>query len=136
MALTYEEPKSDDSDDHHFSALALLTGIADYFEIKDESIVGEWITTNTLPSEYDLQFFPNPYSYNSLANIQFTTPYRSQIRVKLYDLLGQEITGISSVVFEPGSHRFGFKMPELTSGVYFLSVSGSTHCTIPITIVH
>lgn len=71
------------------------------------------------PGEFELkQNYPNPF--NPTTTIQFTLPKESHVKVKVFNLLGQEVTtliderhmaGTDKVVFDAGKYN-------LSSGIY------------------
>lgn len=72
--------------------------------------------TNKL-NEYSLeQNYPNPF--NSITNIDFEIPFRQGVKLKLYDILGNEIEELLNEERDAGKHRIKFDSAELSSGVY------------------
>jgi hypothetical protein len=72
----------------------------------------------TIPLIYELgQNYPNPF--NPTTNIKFTVPVRSEVRLVLMNVLGQEVKVISAGSFEAGSHTVTLDASSLASGVYF-----------------
>jgi len=84
-----------------------------YTELKGEGDV---------PSSYSLsQNFPNPF--NPETKILVTLPERSNIKITVYDVIGNEVAVIAEGEFMPGGHEFVFDGSKLTSGVYFYRIS-------------
>jgi hypothetical protein len=72
----------------------------------------------TLPDEFTLsQNYPNPF--NPTTKIQFTIVNRQLTIVKVYDLIGREVSTLVNEVKEPGTHTVTFDGSNLVSGVYF-----------------
>lgn len=72
------------------------------------------------------QNYPNPF--NSTSNINYYLPQSGEVSIKIYDILGREISTIVSEVQDAGYHRIPFtsECMHLASGVYFYRmVSGS-----------
>ena len=64
-----------------------------------------------------LQNYPNPF--NPRTNIQFSIPKTAFIRLKIFNLLGQEVDIIVSGMLEKGTHQFIWDASQFASGVYF-----------------
>ncbi len=79
------------------------------------------------PNEFGLeQNFPNPF--NPSTKIRFKIPSNSELHsanVKLivYDLLGNEITKLVDEPKSPGNYEVTFDAKDLSSGVYFYQLS-------------
>jgi photosystem II stability/assembly factor-like uncharacterized protein len=68
--------------------------------------------------EYSLsQNYPNPF--NPSTKIKFEIPSASLVTLKVYDLLGNEITTLVDEEKTAGVYEVKFKAEELTSGIYF-----------------
>jgi hypothetical protein len=72
-----------------------------------------------VPGEYVLeQNFPNPF--NPTTSIVFSLPEETEVTLKVYSILGQEIaTLISNKYLDAGEHEITFDASNLSSGVYF-----------------
>jgi hypothetical protein len=72
-----------------------------------------------IPAEFSLrQNYPNPF--NPSTTILFDLPKKSQVSLKIYDLLGKEIaTLVNNEEMSAGSYSKEFNASRLTSGVYF-----------------
>ncbi len=62
------------------------------------------------------QNYPNPF--NPSTNITFSTTRRGAVQLKVYDLLGSEVTTIVDRMVDAGTHSIVFDASELRSGVY------------------
>jgi ligand-binding sensor domain-containing protein len=71
-----------------------------------------------IPVGYRLgQNYPNPF--NPSTTLRVDVPERSLVSVKVYDLLGREISTLLSQNLGPGSYDVRFEGSGLPSGVYF-----------------
>jgi hypothetical protein len=67
------------------------------------------------------QNYPNPF--NPTTKIQFTIVHRQLTIVKVFDLLGREVTTLVNEVKSPGTYTVEFDGSNLASGVYFYRLS-------------
>jgi hypothetical protein len=75
----------------------------------------------SVPVSYALeQNYPNPF--NPTTKIQFTIVNRQSTIVKVYDLLGREVTTLVNEVKSPGAYTVEFDGSNLASGVYFYTL--------------
>ncbi|MBK6765490.1 MAG: T9SS type A sorting domain-containing protein [bacterium] len=73
------------------------------------------------PAEFSLmQNYPNPF--NPETNIPFALPVRSNVTLKVYDLLGREVATLANGAFEAGLHTVNLNGSDLSSGVYFYTI--------------
>ena len=71
-----------------------------------------------LPTEYSLyQNYPNPF--NPSTKIRFSVPTTSYVSLKIYDLLGRDISMLTSQTLTAGTYEMKFDGSSLTSGIYF-----------------
>jgi hypothetical protein len=75
---------------------------------------------NTLetPKTYSLaQNYPNPF--NPVTKINFALPKQGFVSLKVYDVLGREVSTLVNEVKVAGSYSVDFDASMLSSGVYF-----------------
>jgi len=83
--------------------------------------IAENPTLNTVPEVYTLsQNYPNPF--NPATQIEFSIPKQSQVSLKVYNLLGQEVATLVNGVLPAGHHAATFNASNLASGVYFYRI--------------
>lgn len=81
--------------------------------------------TDYIPSEFNLfQNYPNPF--NPTTTIRYQVPESASISIKVYDLLGREVSAIINEEKSPGSYEIGFNGSELSSGTYFYVITANT----------
>lgn len=79
------------------------------------------------PTEFGLdQNYPNPF--NPTTNITFSLAESSNATLKVYNLLGQEVSTIANGRFSAGQHSINFDASALSSGIYIyrLEANGQT----------
>lgn len=86
--------------------------------------------SNTIPDDFNLyQNYPNPF--NPSTNIKFDVKQRGLVTIKIYDMLGKEVTTLVNEVLEPGNKVVTWEGVDgngltVSSGVYFYKmVSGN-----------
>jgi hypothetical protein len=70
------------------------------------------------PLVYELlQNYPNPF--NPSTKIEYSIPLQSQVEMKIYNLVGQEVATLVNEIQKAGVHNVKFDATRLASGVYF-----------------
>jgi hypothetical protein len=73
------------------------------------------------PTEYSLeQNYPNPFNPNTI--ISFTIPEAGNVKIKLFNLLGEEIQTLFDEIKDAGTHTVNFSAQNLNSGVYLYKI--------------
>ncbi|NUN08704.1 MAG: T9SS type A sorting domain-containing protein [Ignavibacteriaceae bacterium] len=88
-----------------------------------------------IPSEFSIaQNYPNPF--NPETKIEYSLPVTGNISIKVFDVLGNEITTLVNEVKEAGIHTLKFNASELNSGIYFaVFTSGDKTRSIKMTLL-
>jgi len=74
-----------------------------------------------LPNKFSLmQNYPNPF--NPTTTIKFAIPVESNVKLVLYNSLGEQIYELANKIFAPGYHSVFLDGAELSSGVYYYSI--------------
>jgi len=83
-----------------------------------EGIVLDNPVEGSVPSAYTLeQNYPNPF--NPTTTIAYSIPKESQVRLKIYDVMGKEIVELVNGKQSTGSYNVEFNAATLASGTYF-----------------
>ena len=70
-----------------------------------------------IPREFALkQNYPNPF--NPITTIQYDLPRKENVKIEIYDLLGQKIASLINAEMPAGYHQIQFNADNLSSGVY------------------
>ncbi len=73
------------------------------------------------PSKFSLeQNYPNPF--NPVTIIKYTLQQQAKVKLKVFDILGREVTTLVNSIQESGRHNIDFNASSLASGVYFYRI--------------
>lgn len=100
-----------------------------------ETITGVENPSSNVPSNYSLeQNYPNPF--NPTTTINFSLPKASDVTLKVYDALGNEVMSLVSGFKNEGTHSVLLDASSLSSGIYFYKLqAGSFTATKKLTLV-
>lgn len=75
-------------------------------------------TISLMPHNYELfQNYPNPF--NPSTNIHFALPKTEQVSIKVYNLMGQEVSTLIDEKLDAGTYDVKFNGQDYSSGIYF-----------------
>ena len=73
---------------------------------------------NIAPHSYKLnQNYPNPF--NPGTTISFSIPTQEKVSLKVYNILGMEVSTLIDEVKSPGNYTVSFNAKNIPSGIYF-----------------
>jgi photosystem II stability/assembly factor-like uncharacterized protein len=84
--------------------------------------------TTEVPYQFSLrQNYPNPF--NSTTNIEFVVAGQSShsVTLKVFDITGREVAALVNEVLNPGTYQVRFDAANLTSGVYFYTLTAGDY---------
>lgn len=100
--------------------------------------VYEWFTTTTsvegnekltIFDSYELgQNYPNPF--NAGTKINFSIPKHSNVKLVLYNSIGQEIKVLINEVLAPGNYQIYLDGKDLASGVYYYKLTSEIFTSV------
>jgi hypothetical protein len=73
---------------------------------------------------YLSQNYPNPF--NPTTSIEYSIPAITNVTIRVYDILGNEIATLVNESKEPGNYKVNFDASELSSGVYFYKLQAGS----------
>ncbi len=121
-------------EDLSYTNATLLTA-ADGFPVGDLNWFpdkkADWITgvetnKNNLTNKFELtQNYPNPF--NPTTNIQFSIPENGLVSLKVFNVLGEEVTELVNKELASGTYNVNFDASKLTSGIYFYTLSSGNY---------
>ena len=92
-----------------------------------QGIVPQTLDTNTesiksnvsLTESYSLSYaYPNPFNPNVV--LQYSIPEITQVTIRIYDILGREITTLVNTEQSSGTHQITWDASQLASGMYLI----------------
>jgi len=87
---------------------------------RDNATVIEDKKEDLIPAEFKIEsIYPNPF--NPSLNIKVSLPEKAELKLSVYNVLGQEVARIADHSFNAGNHNFVFNGSDLSSGVYFVN---------------
>jgi hypothetical protein len=79
----------------------------------------------SLPESFSLsQNYPNPF--NPSTTISFSLPAASDVSLKIFNVLGQEVTTLIDGPMDAGEHSVQFDAANLASGIYFYRINAGS----------
>ncbi|MDZ7762994.1 MAG: T9SS type A sorting domain-containing protein [Melioribacteraceae bacterium] len=76
---------------------------------------------DALAKKFELsQNYPNPFNPSTV--IKFAIPQTSEVSLKVYNVLGQEVKTLINTEMNAGSYEVKFNASQLASGIYFYSI--------------
>jgi hypothetical protein len=67
------------------------------------------------------QNYPNPF--NPSTTISYSIAERSNVTIKVYDMLGSEVASLVNTVKDAGSYQVNFNAADLASGLYVYTIN-------------
>jgi len=81
----------------------------------------EIVEVETVPQQYELsQNYPNPF--NPSTSIRYSIPKQSNVSLKVYDILGNEVANLVNEEKDQGVYTVNFNAIGLSSGIYFYTL--------------
>lgn len=98
-----------------------LTSAGAYLVTLRRSTIGITQISTNIPGSFMLyNNYPNPF--NPATIINFDVPQRSNLRIKIYNALGEIVQVLADRSFDPGKYSVDFDGSNLASGIYFYSL--------------
>lgn len=87
------------------------------------------VEVTSIPSEFNLaQNYPNPF--NPTTNITFAIPENGNVKLSVYNMLGEEIAVLLNGYREAGNYEVTFNANELNSGIYLYKIEAGNFVNI------
>ncbi|MFQ5601725.1 MAG: Ig-like domain-containing protein [bacterium] len=138
--LNKEIIKSRAKGDYHFFDKNVQVGVRYYYILEDLDIDGNKTKHGPIaldvsaPETFELsQNFPNPF--NPETKIRFQLPAASRVQIKIFDVLGREVTTLIDELKDAGYHVITWNAKNkaghrVSSGIYYYQImAGEFHQT-------
>lgn len=109
---------------NYFDKLSFNERVTVYYRLKQIDFSGEYSYSDVIAINYDMpkefalmQNYPNPFNPSTV--IKYTIAKNSNVSLKIYDLLGNEVTTLVNETKTPGTYQLEFDASNLSSGTYF-----------------
>ena len=76
---------------------------------------------SSIPGDFSLMNYPNPF--NPSTKIAFTLPKISNVKLTVYNVLGEKIKELVNSKMPAGNHEVVFDATHLAGGIYFYRIS-------------
>ena len=84
------------------------------------------VEVEVVPTQYELsQNYPNPF--NPSTTIRFSLPQATQIKINIYNMLGELVETLAEGTYEAGYHKVTFNASSLPSGAYVYRIESSEY---------
>ncbi|MHA2404498.1 MAG: lectin like domain-containing protein [Candidatus Kariarchaeaceae archaeon] len=130
ILIGYEEGNGTTAEPQHYGYIDEILGInatAFEYRLKQVDFDGSYTFSdvvkveNLVPSEFKLeQNYPNPF--NPTTTIKFSLPKRANVTLKVYDIMGNQVSILIENLVEAGTHSLVFNARALASGVYYYTL--------------
>jgi hypothetical protein len=86
--------------------------------ISDATIQKLMVSGELIPAEYSLeQNYPNPF--NPSTTITFSIPEATNVKLNIYNTLGQKMGEVVNSKLEPGRYNYDWDAGNTSTGIYF-----------------
>jgi len=81
----------------------------------------DMVSVPELEATAEFNVFPNPFE--DITNISFTLVDESPVKIEVYNILGEVVSGFESKVYSAGNHIERFNASDMNPGIYFINVT-------------
>jgi len=111
------------------------------YRLKQVDFNGSFQFSNIINVEVDIlnefvlkQNYPNPF--NPSTKIEYYIPNDGQVKLVVYDLMGEEVATLENTFKVAGTYEYNFNASEMPSGAYFYSlITGGNISTMKMMLV-
>ena len=93
--------------------------------VENQGIIGINNEGGEIPAEFKLlQNYPNPF--NPATNIQFMLPKAEMVKLRIFDILGNEVTVLVDGFKQAGTYIVTFDASQYATGIYFYTLEAGS----------
>jgi predicted outer membrane repeat protein len=74
------------------------------------------------------QNYPNPF--NPITTIKFNLPVQENVKIEIFNLLGQQVMTLVDKNFQAGQHKIEFNGQHIASGIYFYRIEAGQYNSV------
>ena len=89
----------------------------------NENSISMQTKADEVPTDYSITNYPNPF--NPTTTINYQLPENGFVTIKVYDMLGKEISTLVNGNKTAGYHNVTFDASRLTSGIYIYTITAN-----------
>lgn len=115
-------------DSHGNKWIATFNGLYIYNEKLTTPVSVSKEKFNILNSYFLSQNYPNPFNPSTI--ISYSVPKSSIVTIKVFDILGREVSTLVNEMKLPGNYKETFNAGKLASGVYFYQLKANGYTLI------
>ncbi|MGA9291605.1 MAG: DUF4397 domain-containing protein [Ignavibacteriaceae bacterium] len=123
------------SSNQNGSAFGIFAALANGTVVQFGTLTGVESSPKSIPSSFNLeQNFPNPF--NPATKIVYSLPKSSEVSLKVYNIVGQEVATLINQQQNAGIYSVNFNASNLASGIYIYRIqAGSFVSTRKMTLL-
>jgi hypothetical protein len=100
---------------------AELSGVIYFDDLQLSAVTTSIKKINNIPQDFKLeQNYPNPF--NPKTNIMFSIPFEQNVKLEVFDILGNRISLLINENLKAGTYSIVFDGSNISSGVYFYTI--------------
>lgn len=104
----------------------VMDAYIDYANIDFTKLITEVDSKETVLKDFSLsQNYPNPF--NPSTSIEYSVSSNEFVTLKVYDVLGREISTLINQQMNPGEYQIQFDASNLSSGIYFYELKAGKY---------
>ncbi len=118
--------------DYYFIDSTVIPNGKIIYRLKQVDLDGTFCYSNEISVEFQqplnfslMQNYPNPF--NPSTTISYEIPVKSDVELKVYDILGKEITTLVNCTQISGFYTVNFNANKLSSGVYIYQLTAGAN---------
>jgi len=113
-----------------FVTVTVKDGAGDFMSTTFDVNVGlTSVEEEAIPTEFALfQNYPNPF--NPTTNIKFALPKESNVTMRIYNVLGEEVSTLINKVMPAGFHTVNFDASRLANGMYIYRIEADNFVSV------
>ena len=110
---------------NNFNYTCSINYIPNSTDTDNESTATSIDNHNGIQNKFELvQNYPNPFNPNT--KIRFALPFESNVKVDIYNILGEQVKELVSSTLSAGNYEMNWDASNVASGMYILQINASS----------